>query len=121
MEEDEVITNFTDSESDDNDNDNIKSCCQETNLMMDVVKQEAVKQKSAAPFVKKVVTRSDRYDLKVNPDTRKILAKKGCFRRYVFKLLSKTAIFCTSLFESTLEIISKHPVKIILLFHILTF
>ena len=76
MEEDEVITNFTDSESDDNDNDNIKSCCQETNLMMDVVKQEAVKQKSAAPFVKKVVTRSDRYDLKVNPDTRKILAKK---------------------------------------------
>ena len=75
MEKEEVITNFTDSESDDENNDAMKACCQETDLMIDSMKQEAESLKIVASCTKTAV-RSDRFDLKVNPETRNILAKK---------------------------------------------
>ena len=74
MEQDEVITNFTDSESDNEADDVIRACCQETDRMIDSMKQDAKEVQTVSQSAS--VSKSDRYDLKVNPETRKILAKK---------------------------------------------
>jgi hypothetical protein len=75
MEEEEVITNFTDSESDNDNNSVLKTCCLETDHMIETMKQEAKNVKHVVSSTKTTL-KSDRYDLKVNPETRKILAKK---------------------------------------------
>ena len=74
MAQDEVITNFTDSESDNETDDVIRACCQETDRMIDSMRQDAKEVHTISSSI--TVSRSDRYDLKVNPETRKILAKK---------------------------------------------
>ena len=68
----DVILDFTDSESD-NEDGNLKMCCEESDMMMLNQKKELLTLASSCP---KPVFKHHKFDLRVSPSMRVILAKK---------------------------------------------